>query len=165
MKTFPSTLKWGEGKKKRERGRKKREKGRKRCVRKAREYFKRSRGRFSTMPCYVLKTFPNTLRGKGRKEGRGEEKRGRGEEKRCAGKGRKYFQRCWGRFSTMLCLETFPSTLKNEGKGRKKMHRVGNDDLLFWKCFSFSKFFSLSDNLYFSKCFSFRGQTLWPQLR
>ena len=53
---------------------------------------------------------------------KGEEKRLRlrGEEKRCAGKGRKYFQRCWGRFSRMLCLETFPSTLKNEGKGRKK---------------------------------------------
>ena len=85
--------------------------------------------------CYVLKTFPSTLKdeGKGRKKMKGEEKRLRlrGEEKRCAGKGRKYFQRCWGRFSTMLCLETFPSTLKNEGKGRKKMHRVGNDDLLF----------------------------------
>ena len=75
--------------------------------------------------CYVLKTFPSTLKDevKGRKKRRGEEKRGRGEEKRCAGKGRKYFQRCWGRFSTMLCLETFPSTLKNEGKGRKKRKR------------------------------------------
>ena len=72
-----------------------------------------------------LETFPSTLKKKGREEKkrRGEEKRGRGEEKRCAGKGRKYFQRCWGRFSTMLCLETFPSTLKNEGKGRKKRKR------------------------------------------
>ena len=55
----------------------------------------------------------------GRKRGRGEEKRGRGEENNCAGKGREYFQRCWGRFSIMLCHETFPGTLKNEGKGRK----------------------------------------------
>ena len=74
-----------------------------------------------------------------RKRERGR-KKGRGEEKRCAGKGKKYFQRCWGRFSTMLCLETFPSTLKNEGKGRKrergrkkrergrkKMHREGKN--------------------------------------
>ena len=45
-----------------------------------------------------------------------EEKRGRGEEKRCAGKGRKYFQRCWGRFSTMLCLET----LEKWREGKKK---------------------------------------------
>ena len=45
-----------------------------------------------------------------------EEKRGRGEEKRFAGKGRKYFQRCWGRFSTMLCLET----LDKWREGKKK---------------------------------------------
>jgi len=57
-----------------------------------------------------------------RKKGEGKKKKGEGK-KRCAGKGRKYFQRCWGRFSTMLCLETFPCTLKNEGKGRKKRER------------------------------------------
>ena len=45
-----------------------------------------------------------------------EGKRGRGEEKGCAGKGRKYFQRCWGRFSTMLCLET----LDKWREGKKK---------------------------------------------
>ena len=142
------------------------------------------------------------------------EKRERVQKKRCAGKGRKYFQMCWGRFSTVLCVENLPQHLKRWGEGKKKeergrkkrergrkkmcreekkifskvlgkvfnnvmpwnlpqhlekwregkkkkMHRVGNDDLLFWKCFSFSKFFSLSDNLYFSKCFSFRGQPPW----
>ena len=47
-------------------------------------------------------------------------KRERVEEKSCAGKGREYFQRCWGRFSTMLCLENLPQHLKNERKGRKK---------------------------------------------
>ena len=41
---------------------------------------------------YVLKTFPSTLKDEV--------------------KGRKYFQRRWGRFSTMLCLENLPQHLK-----------------------------------------------------
>ena len=66
------------------------------------------------------------------KRERGEEKGERGEEIKplqgreenifkCAGEG---FQQCY-------VLKTFPTTLKDGGKGRKKMHRVGNDDLLF----------------------------------
>ena len=50
-------------------------------------------------------------REKGRKRGKEVEKRGRWEEKSCAGKGREYFQRCWGRFSTMLCLENLSQHL------------------------------------------------------
>ena len=51
---------------------------------------------------YVL-TFPSILKNE-RKE----------EEKRYAGKGRKYFQMWFNN------VETFPSTLKNEGRGRKR---------------------------------------------
>ena len=58
-------------------------------------------------------------RERGRKRGIGEEKRGKGEEKRGEGKKKavqgkeeRNFQRCWGRFSTMLCLENLPQHLK-----------------------------------------------------
>ena len=121
MKTFPSTLKdEGKGRKK-GKGKKKVERVQKKHVQVREENIFKGAGE-GFQQCYVLKTFPSTLKDevKGRKKGRGEEKRGRGEEKRCAGKGRKYFQRCWGRFSTMLCLETFPSTLKKWREGKKK---------------------------------------------
>ena len=55
--------------------------------------------------CYVLKTFPSTLKNEGKGEKRGEMGR-----KICTGKGREYFQMYWGRFS----FQTFPSTLKIE---------------------------------------------------
>ena len=83
-----ASQKEGEGKKKGKRGRKKGKRGKK----------KGKRGK---------------KKGKrGRKRVREEEKRGRGEEKRCSGKGRKYFLRCWGRFSTVLCVEKLPQHLK-----------------------------------------------------
>ena len=74
-------------------------------ARKGREYFQRCWGRFQQ--CYVLKTFPSTL--KDEDQGRKKGERGR---KRCAGKGREYFQTCWGRFSIMLRVENLPKPLK-----------------------------------------------------
>ena len=82
LENLPQDLK-REGKKRRERGRKKRERGRKKMREgKGREYFKRSWGGFSTMPCYVLKTFPSTLKneGKGRKKGKRKKKDAQGRE-------------------------------------------------------------------------------------
>ena len=64
---------------------------------------------------------------RGREEKREREKKGErgrkkreGGEKRCAGKVREYFQRCLGRFSTILCLENLPQHLANDVKGRKE---------------------------------------------
>ena len=71
---------------------------------------------------HVLETFPSTLKMRGR-----EEKRGEIGRKICAGKGREYFQMCWGRFS----LKTFPSTLKmsereeKDGEGKKNKRGEG----------------------------------------
>ena len=53
------------------------------------------------------------------KEGVGK-KKVEGKKKSCAWKGREYFQKYWGKFSTLLCLETFPSILKNERKEEEK---------------------------------------------
>ena len=67
------------------------------------------------------------------------------------GKGKSIFKGAGEGFQQYYVLKTFPSTLKDEGKGRKKgkgkkkgergrkkrergrkkMHRVGNDDLVF----------------------------------
>ena len=73
---------------------------------------------------YILLRYINIImlkdERKGREKGRGEEKKNESGRKKLRTGGKKYFQRCWGKFSTMLCLETFPSTLKNEGQGRKK---------------------------------------------
>ena len=43
--------------------------------------------------------------------------------RRCVGKVREYFQRCLGRFSTILCLENLPHNLKRLGEGKKKGER------------------------------------------
>ena len=59
------------------------------------------------------------MKGREEKGDRGRKKSERGRKK-MRREGKTYFQRCWVRFSTMLCLETFPSTLKNEGRGRKR---------------------------------------------
>ena len=42
------------------------------------------------------------------------------ERRKMHGKRKIIFPRCWGRFSTMLCLENLPQHLKNVEKGRKK---------------------------------------------
>ena len=65
--------------------------------------------------CYVLKTFPSTLKNEenGRKKGKRKKKDAQGREElifKGAGEG---FQQCYA-------LKTLPGTLKNEGKGRKR---------------------------------------------
>ena len=58
------------------------------------------------------------MRGREEKEGEGKKKDEQGREEnifKCAGEG---FQQCY-------VLKTFPSTLKDEGKGRKKLRMEG----------------------------------------
>ena len=47
-------------------------------------------------------------------------KEGEGKKKKERGEGKRYFQRCWGRFSTILCLENLPQHLEKLGEGKKK---------------------------------------------
>ena len=50
---------------------------------------------------------------RGRKKRERRRKRGeRGRNKTFTRKGREHFQMCWGRFSTMLCVENLPQHLK-----------------------------------------------------
>ena len=74
-------MKEEEGKKKEGEGKEKGGRGRKRCSGKGREYIKRSWGSFNNV--FALKTFPTTLkmRGKEEKRERGRKKRERGRKK------------------------------------------------------------------------------------
>ena len=73
---------------------------------------------------------------RGRKKRERRRKRGeRGRNKTFTRKGREHFQMCWGRFSTMLCVENLP-TLKDEGKKGREENIVKGAGAGFQQCYA-----------------------------